>query len=96
MPDTVAIRRDIYVAESDKDANDARQNVTQNGYRGFDPKALIIGDAAAVAGQFQAISDIGYTDIIIRNLHPDGAKAVASTERLQDVRAILGLPANAS
>ena len=90
-PTTIAIRRDIYVAESDQDADSVKQYVSEKGYRGFDPSALVIGDAASVAGQLHAIVELGYTDIIIRNLHPNGEKAIASTQRLRQVRQNLGL-----
>jgi alkanesulfonate monooxygenase SsuD/methylene tetrahydromethanopterin reductase-like flavin-dependent oxidoreductase (luciferase family) len=88
---TVAIRRDIYIAKSDQQARALRSEVEQNGYRGFDPEALIIGDVASVAASFQAIADIGFTDIIVRNLHHNGDEAIASTERLSLVRETLDL-----
>ncbi len=89
-PTTIAIRRDVYVAESDQDARDVRQLVADRGYRGFDHGALVIGDAASVAEQLNAYGELGYTDIIVRNLHPDNDSAVASTHRLGAVREKLG------
>ncbi len=89
VPPTIAIRRDIYVAESNDDALEVKASIENNGYRGFDPEALVIGDAELVAEQFRAFERLGYTDIIIRNLHPDPGKAVASTERLGIVRSFL-------
>lgn len=88
---TVAIRRDIYVADSDRQTREVSAKIEQTGYRGFDPEALIIGDAASVAASFQAIADIGFTDIIVRNLHHNSEEAIASTERLSLVREKLGL-----
>lgn len=38
---------------------------------------------------FNEYAELGYTNIIIRNLHPDGDKAVDSTERLAGVKALL-------
>ena len=90
-PETIAIRRDVYVAESDKDARHVRKIAEENGYRGFDPDALVIGDTSSVADTFNSISEIGYTDIIVRNLHSVGEKAVASTKRLTNVREKLGI-----
>ena len=90
-PKTIGIRRDIYVAESDKDAREVRRLVEEKGYRGFDSDALIIGDASAVAGAFYNFYDLGYTDIIVRNLHRVPEKALASTERLTQVREKLGI-----
>jgi alkanesulfonate monooxygenase SsuD/methylene tetrahydromethanopterin reductase-like flavin-dependent oxidoreductase (luciferase family) len=89
VPETIAIRRDIYVAESTEDTIKTREEVLNRGYRGFDPDALVIGTADAVAASFEAFGELGYTDIIVRNLHSDGEKAVASTERLSEVRKYL-------
>lgn len=88
-PATIAIRRDIYVAESAADAARVRDEIEQNGYRGFDPSALVIGEPGVVAEDFAALAELGYTDIIVRNLHPDQEKAVASTLHLASVRAEL-------
>ncbi|MDH5738603.1 MAG: LLM class flavin-dependent oxidoreductase, partial [Gammaproteobacteria bacterium] len=85
----VAIRRDIYVAESSEDASATMDKVRKNGYRGFDPDALMIGEPAAIAQQIQAFESLGYTDIIIRNLHEDAEKALASTRRLALVKKLL-------
>jgi len=87
-PKTIAIRRDIYVAESHQEAKQVRQTIAHS-YRGFDPEALIIGDVAAVAEAFRAVEALGFTDIIVRNLHPDPASAVASTQRLKQVKVLL-------
>ncbi len=89
MPETIAIRRDIYVAESKADAGETRRLVEEKGYRGFDPEALVIGDADSVAAQFEAFGNLGYTDIIVRNLQTDPARAVASTARLAAVKALV-------
>ncbi len=82
-----AIRRDVYVADSGKDAQQARQ--LASGYRGFNPGALVIGEPAVVAEEIRKLGALGYSDVIIRSLHPDQAKAVASIHRLAAVRALL-------
>lgn len=87
--ETIAIRRDIYVAESPKDADEALALIKSKGYRGFDPDALMIGDFQHIADQMQAFEDLGFTDIIIRNLQRVPEKAVASTERLSKVKILL-------
>lgn len=87
VPSTIAIRRDIYVAADAAEAEALRNTINEKGYRGFNPEALIIGDARSVAEQFKAFEALGYTDIIVRNLHRDPASAVASTRRLADVTA---------
>jgi alkanesulfonate monooxygenase SsuD/methylene tetrahydromethanopterin reductase-like flavin-dependent oxidoreductase (luciferase family) len=87
-PDTIAIRRDIYIAETHREAQQVRQTIAQR-YRGFDPDALVIGDAATVAAVFRDVEALGYTDIIVRNLHPDPASALASTQRLKQVKVLV-------
>jgi len=92
VPETIAIRKDIYVAEDAADAERVRLEVSKQGYRGFSPEALIIGDAEEVADAFCALERVGYTDIIIRNLHTDPDKAVQSTERLARVKSLITSP----
>jgi alkanesulfonate monooxygenase SsuD/methylene tetrahydromethanopterin reductase-like flavin-dependent oxidoreductase (luciferase family) len=85
MPDTIAIRRDIHVSATADEEQQVKDQVSRQGYRGFDHKALVIGQAQEVAENFRAFEDLGYTDIIVRNLHSDPESAVKSTERLQEV-----------
>jgi alkanesulfonate monooxygenase SsuD/methylene tetrahydromethanopterin reductase-like flavin-dependent oxidoreductase (luciferase family) len=87
-PKTIAIRRDIYVAENQQEAQQVRQTIARN-YRGFDPEALIVGHAAAVAEAFRDVEALGFTDIIVRNLHPDPSSALLSTQRLKQVKVLL-------
>ena len=84
---TVAIRRDIYVGESDEEAAETTKTVVDGGYRGMDPSALAIGSPETVAKNFRALEDAGYSDVIVRNLMPDQDHAVASIQRLAEVRA---------
>lgn len=88
-PNTIAIRRDVYVAGSQEEARQVKSEVSNNGYRGFDTEALVIGNAQEVASQFQAFGELGYTDIIVRNLHSDPASALLSTDRLSVVKELL-------
>ena len=88
VPDTIAIRRDIYVASSTKEAREYSEHINSVGYRGFDPEALIIGTADEVASKFEGFGKLGYTDIIVRNCHHDPDSAVASIQRLADVKKI--------
>ncbi len=85
------IRRDIYVGESQSAAARAMAPYVERGYRGFDPTALVIGDPASVADQFAALFDLGYTDVLVRNISADQTQALACLERLAEVRQRLGL-----
>lgn len=89
LPPTIAIRRDVYVAQTATEATRLERQLESKGYRGFKPESLVIGDAASVAEQLAEFAALGYTDIIIRNLHPDASQAVASTLRMADVKARL-------
>ncbi len=85
VPETIAIRRDVYVAGSAAEADALKKQIASRGYRGFNPEALVIGDAESVAMQFAEFGSLGYTDIIVRNLHPAYQQAIRSTERLAQV-----------
>jgi len=61
----------------------------EGGYRGFDPEALVIGDATAVKDQLAAYAELGFTDILVRNITADQAQALATIERLARVREAL-------
>lgn len=87
--DVIEIRRDIHVAVSTTGAEDTKQQITAEGYRGFDPDALIIGDVHSIAAKMQQFEKLGFTDIIISNLHTDPDRAVASIQRLGEVKILL-------
>ena len=53
------------------------------------PEACTYGDAEAVADALRAYADAGFTDVIVRQLADDQSDALASIERLADVRALL-------
>jgi hypothetical protein len=75
-----------------KDAADATAvggAIVSAGYRGFPPDATIVGDIEQVTGLFQAYAEMGYTDIIIRNLVADQNNALASIARLAAVKELL-------
>jgi len=85
-PGVTAIRRDIYVGADAADAEATGGPIVAAGYRGFPPDATIIGDAASVADAFREYAQMGFSDVIVRNLVPDQAKALASIARLAKVK----------
>lgn len=89
-PGITAIRRDIYVGENRAEAEATGGKVVAAGYRGFSPEATIVGDVEAVAAAFTELAQMGFSDILIRNLVPDQGKALASTARLAKVKELLG------
>jgi len=88
-PAAVAIRRDVYVGASAEEARSVVQPYIDKGYRGFAPEALVYGSAEQVAEQIAALADMGYSDVIVRNLSADQHQALATIERLAQVRTLL-------
>ena len=85
-PSTIAIRRDIYVGESDAEADAVAGVKVRAGYRGFSPDAPVYGSVATVAASFKALAAMGYTDVIIRHIVDDQPKVLASYARLAEVK----------
>jgi alkanesulfonate monooxygenase SsuD/methylene tetrahydromethanopterin reductase-like flavin-dependent oxidoreductase (luciferase family) len=88
-PRAIAIRRDVYVGESEADAKATLEAAIAKGYRGFDPKALVAGSVAQVTERFRELAAMGYTDVIVRHLTNDHAKVLGSFARLGEVRRAL-------
>lgn len=88
-PAVVAIRRDIYVGESDEGAEQVARPILDRGYRGFAPGVAIYGSAETVARRLRAFTAYGYAEVLARNLVPDQALALKSIERLGRVRELL-------
>ena len=89
-PSRMALRRDIYVGSSSQQARSTMAPYIEKGYRGFPEDSLVIGDAAEVADQLNDYRELGFTDILIRNITRDQSEALATIERLAEVREILG------
>ncbi|NJN50739.1 MAG: LLM class flavin-dependent oxidoreductase [Gammaproteobacteria bacterium] len=89
-PTAVAIRRDIYVGASSGEARATTEPHVAKGYRGFAPDALLTGDVAQVAAGLAALRELGFTDVIVRNIVTDQQQALACIERLARVKEALG------
>ena len=85
-PTAIAIRRDIYVGESDAEADAVAGARVRAGYRGFSPDAPVYGSVETVASKFRALAALGYTDVIVRHIIDDQARVLASYARLAQVR----------
>ncbi|MEN8238102.1 MAG: LLM class flavin-dependent oxidoreductase, partial [Actinomycetota bacterium] len=88
-PGTVALRRDIHVAADATEAADVMTDVIREGYRGFDPSVLIVGDREAVASELRSLGDAGFDEVVVRQLAGSERDALRSIERLHDVRTAL-------
>jgi alkanesulfonate monooxygenase SsuD/methylene tetrahydromethanopterin reductase-like flavin-dependent oxidoreductase (luciferase family) len=85
----VVLRRDIYVGESEADAQAVLQGALSRGYRGIAADALIAGSVDQVTERFRAFEQAGYTEILVRHLTNDQPKVLGSLARLAAVRAAL-------
>ena len=88
-PAVMAIRRDVHVGRDDADARRVADPVIAGGYRGLDPDVLIVGGPARVADEFRRLAQMGFTDVLIRQLAEDQADVLGSFERLASVRALV-------
>jgi alkanesulfonate monooxygenase SsuD/methylene tetrahydromethanopterin reductase-like flavin-dependent oxidoreductase (luciferase family) len=89
-PGAVAIRRDVYVGESAQAAERAMEPYLERGYRGITPAALLIGSVEQVAERIGQLGGMGYSDVIVRNISSDQQQALATIERLGEVRGLVG------
>jgi alkanesulfonate monooxygenase SsuD/methylene tetrahydromethanopterin reductase-like flavin-dependent oxidoreductase (luciferase family) len=85
-PPCLPIRKDVYVGADEDDAARVRGPLDANGYRGFDLDAVVTGTVDQVAERFLALGELGFDEVVVRQLAPDQADAVASIERLAEVR----------
>lgn len=85
-PAATVIRRDVYVGQDDADVRATVDPVVARGYRGFDPHALVTGTPAQVADAFAHLAELGYTDVLVRNLADDQRRSLACLERMSEVR----------
>ena len=88
-PSAIALRRDVYVGESSREAEAVAGPIVARGYRGFKPEALVWGGVTEVTERFRQFAAMGYTDIIVRHLTNDQPKVLASLARLREVREAL-------
>lgn len=86
VPSAVAIRRDIYIGATSQQAAQVKEQFVAKGYRGLPDDALMTGSVNEVAEMMAGFEAAGFTDIIIRNMHDDQAEALATIERLADVK----------
>jgi alkanesulfonate monooxygenase SsuD/methylene tetrahydromethanopterin reductase-like flavin-dependent oxidoreductase (luciferase family) len=88
-PAAVAIRREVFVGETSKQARQVVAPYVERGYRGVSPQALLVGSVGQVADQLAGYRDAGFTDVIVRNISTDQAECLATIERLGSVKAAL-------
>lgn len=88
-PTAVAIRRDVFVGATSQQARGVVAPYVEGGYRGFPEDALLVGSVAEVADRIAALGELGFTDVIVRNISTDQSEALQTIERLAAVKAEL-------
>ncbi len=83
------LRRDVYVGADEADVARVAGPLEARGYRGFDLSAIVTGTAEQVAERFLALGEIGFDEIVVRQLAGDQTDALASLERLAEVRRLV-------
>jgi len=90
-PRAIAIRRDIFIGDNHSEAQSFKQRMIAKGYRGFAEEAILAGTVETVAAEFAALAELGFTDIVVRNMASDQSAALATIERLAQVKQVLDL-----
>ncbi len=83
------VRQDVFVARTDAEAAAAVAPAIAAGYRGMRPETLIHGSPATVAERFAAFAELGFTDVIVRQITVAQPLAVRSYELLAEVQALV-------
>lgn len=81
-PAVLTIRRDVYVGESDREAEESVAPVLARGYRGFRREALIVGGPETVIEEFRALHAAGFSHVLVRHIVPRQELVLASYRRL--------------
>lgn len=88
-PTAIAIRKDVYVGSSSKEAKATVKPYIEKGYRGIAPEALLVGSIEEVAGQLRTLQGQGYTDVIVRNISTTQHECLDCIRRLAVVKTML-------
>jgi alkanesulfonate monooxygenase SsuD/methylene tetrahydromethanopterin reductase-like flavin-dependent oxidoreductase (luciferase family) len=78
----LAIRRDVYVGESDAEAEEAVAPVLAAGHRGFEREALLIGGPATIVERLRELHELGFSHVLVRHVVPQQELVLASYRRL--------------
>lgn len=78
----LTIRRDVYVGETDADAEAATKPLLDRGYRGFRREALLIGGPDTVVEELRHLHDLGFEHVLIRHIVNDQRLVLDSYRRL--------------
>jgi alkanesulfonate monooxygenase SsuD/methylene tetrahydromethanopterin reductase-like flavin-dependent oxidoreductase (luciferase family) len=78
------LRRDIYVGESDREAEQVVGRILKEGYRGVGMEQLLVGSAETVAQQLADYRSLGFEHVLVRHVVGDHRLMLESFRRIGD------------
>ena len=84
-PVRIPIRKDVFIADTQGEAERVGDHLVAAGYRGFEREAVAYGDPERVAEQLAVYAELGFTDVIIRSM-TTGESGDRSVELAAEVR----------
>src|SRR5215208_451020 len=78
----LSVRRDVYVGESDAEAEEAVAPVLARGYRGIGREALLVGGPDTVVEGLRELHELGFAHVLVRHIVPQQELVLASYRRL--------------
>ena len=76
------MRRDIYVGESDEEAQAVVNAILAEGYRGTGLDQLLVGSADTVVTKLRHYRDAGFDYVMVRHIVGDHQQMLRSFERI--------------
>jgi alkanesulfonate monooxygenase SsuD/methylene tetrahydromethanopterin reductase-like flavin-dependent oxidoreductase (luciferase family) len=76
------LRRDIYVGESDSEAERVVEQILDEGYRGVGPDELLVGSADTVVQRLEHYRRLGFDDVLVRHIVGDHELMLRSFQRI--------------
>ncbi len=81
-PAVPVLRRDIFVGETDADAEAAVRPILEEGYRGNSTDTLLVGGAASIVQQLREYRAMGFDYVMVRHIVGDHQQMIASFDRI--------------
>jgi alkanesulfonate monooxygenase SsuD/methylene tetrahydromethanopterin reductase-like flavin-dependent oxidoreductase (luciferase family) len=79
------LRRDIHVAETDKQAHAHVDPILEAGYRGVGYDRLLVGSPDTVVARLRHYEELGFDHVMVRHVTGDHAAMLKSFELLAGV-----------
>jgi alkanesulfonate monooxygenase SsuD/methylene tetrahydromethanopterin reductase-like flavin-dependent oxidoreductase (luciferase family) len=81
-PARPVLRRDIYVGESDDEAQAVVNEILAEGYRGTGLDQLLVGSADTIVAKLRRYRDAGFDYVMVRHIVGDHQQMLRSFERI--------------